>query len=416
MDSTKMVVGNSGAGNTTFWSVATLKQFGNTATTYDSIYVSPGNTDVLQLYINSDTGIPTTLWNINTGTQIGAETYPWAYSPIYLPDGALVAYGTKGVTIWDLKDNSLRATLQGHSSPVTHLLFSSDGKMLASLAGDGIVLTTDLETHASFHLGDEKYSGQFTDQMAFDESGSQFRAVGSDGTIFVWGVATNPPALLDTKNAPYKDTATPSRFAISPNGKYLVYELANGADDALRIWDIDHEKDYAEAIPIENCCGGAIAFSPDSRTMFYNDGETINQWDFDRKTVVARVPVEQQNSLSNLNLIMGPDAPRFLLSKFADAYGNYQSQIWDWTKHSKVGSPMSGDLRILGFNNSEGTVFYLDSFGKLIRWKWNQNSAGWRDLLCPLARRNLTQEEWQLYFRGETYPSQLACPEYPPGK
>ena len=111
---------------------------------------------------------------------------------------------------------------------------------------------------------------------------------------------------------------------------------------------------------------------------------------------------------------MNGNAPQYLAS--LDDSGN--TQIWDWTTRTKIGNPMPGNLHVVGFNNSSHVVYYIDSTGRLIKWQWDLTTNAWKKLLCPVVRRNFTQEEWKLYFKDETYPADdaLTCPDYPPGK
>jgi hypothetical protein len=147
--------------------------------------------------------------------------------------------------------------------------------------------------------------------------------------------------------------------------------------------------------------------------MLYSDGGSIIQWSFVAKRSVGSRIQSGQNGISELNLIMGATDPRFLLSTTLDPSGNSLTQIWDWAKRSEVGNPMTGSLRFVGSDAKTTKVFYLDSFGELITWKWDLDSSEWQEILCPLARRNLTLEEWNLYFAGEDYPSNenLICQE-----
>jgi WD40 repeat protein len=171
MDGSKMAVGDNANKTTTFWDVNSLRQIGDTADA-GSVYYIPGKNDILQIY--NDTGggttMPTMLWNINTGTQVGDQTYPYSYYPTIDWDGRLVAYNATGATIWDVKTNTMLGELELAalpSAPIDRMLFSPDGKLLASLANDGIVLTTNLATHSGVHLDTGEGPVQFNGQMAF---------------------------------------------------------------------------------------------------------------------------------------------------------------------------------------------------------------------------------------------------------
>jgi len=84
-----------------------------------------------------------------------------------------------------------------------------------------------------------------------------------------------PPARLMhfTIPAPEKNSITQALFAVSPNGRYVVFE-ARGADGISRLWLRDLEETEAKPLPGTERSGTTVPFwSPDSRFVAFNTSD-----------------------------------------------------------------------------------------------------------------------------------------------
>jgi WD40 repeat protein len=93
------------------------------------------------------------------------------------------------IKLWDVSTKSLRATLTGHSAPITSLAYAADGKTLASGSIDRTVQLWEPATGQ--HLATLRGAGQPVAALAFRPDGKLLVAVTADSTVLQWHAATD---------------------------------------------------------------------------------------------------------------------------------------------------------------------------------------------------------------------------------
>jgi WD40 repeat protein len=90
------------------------------------------------------------LWDIATGQPGAVLTHKLVPTRVtFRRDGeALAATAARNVLVWALPGGSLADTLEGHTAAVTGVVYSPDGKHLASAGLDGVVILRDARTNA----------------------------------------------------------------------------------------------------------------------------------------------------------------------------------------------------------------------------------------------------------------------------
>jgi len=88
------------------------------------------------------------LWDVNTGKELRRLEGPTlgSWCVVWSPDGRTLATGGDDglVRLWELATGRERGQLAGHEGPVTCLKFTHDGRRLISGSSDTTVLVWDL--------------------------------------------------------------------------------------------------------------------------------------------------------------------------------------------------------------------------------------------------------------------------------
>jgi WD40 repeat protein len=174
-------------------------------------------------------------------------------------------------------------TLKGHSSIVTWLAYSPDGKRLASAAYDKTVRVWDVQTGTQLLTLSVEGS---VNRVAYSPDGKRLASPSWEGnpkiaTVSIWdGQTGNPlPALKGSINEIFEG------IAFSPDGKRLaagsgtVDEAKRGySAGAVRVWDLETG---AEVLTVKghNNMVWNVAFSPDGKRLASAAGGEIKVWD-----------------------------------------------------------------------------------------------------------------------------------------
>jgi WD40 repeat protein len=209
------------------WKVATRRPIGkpipgSASPGFNSVVFSPDGKTLATGMVES-----VAIWDVATGRQIsrsrsftgrragrrgqGGEHIP-AYTVAFSPDGKTLATGSdndKGdgtVRIWDVaagrqSGGELLLTRSGpNSEAVVVVVFSPNGKTLATVSGDGTVRLWDVATHRP--IG--KPITSLVASVAFSPDGKTLATGSGDGTVRLWDV---PPTARSAQPSP----ATPAR-------------------------------------------------------------------------------------------------------------------------------------------------------------------------------------------------------------
>lgn len=249
----------------------------------DAIAWSPdGKILAISNYFPAQKALLIKLWDVQSKQEIRTLKSTDSISSegstiVFSPDGktiASIAGDSSTIQLWDMQRGVVRDRLTGSNGRT--LAFSPDGRMLASsnrqaccFADTARVALWNLNTRKRIHtlrgnqpIGNLGFSRDSKTLM------NTYESMGKG--IQRWNVETGKP--IRTRNYEFHWSENP---VFSPDGQYV----ASGSSYApLRIYDLGLDKPVFETQEFL-VAGGAIAFSPDGQTLAgITDGTNIKIW------------------------------------------------------------------------------------------------------------------------------------------
>ncbi len=161
-----------------------------------------------------------------------------------------------GVLLWDREKGQVRAVLKGHTTIVTSLAYSPDGKTLATGSLDRTVRLWEAAT-AKERAVLSGHSAVVL-EVAFAPDGKTLASGAADGTVKLWDPGTGRP-----RGECKGHVDAIKSLAFTPDGREVVTASVDGT---VKFWDPARAagprtiKDYGGAVR-------ALAFSPDGATV-----------------------------------------------------------------------------------------------------------------------------------------------------
>ena len=209
--------------------------------------------------------------------------------------------GEYTVRLWDVAIQTEVATLEGHTSWVRSVAFSSDGALLASASQDSTVKLWDVVGREEIATL-EGHTAEVT-SVAFSPGGALLASGGGWGeyTVRLWDVATQTEvATLEGHGAEV------TSVSFSPDGALL----ASGSrewDDTIRLWNVSTGEILAV---FSGHTDGvtSVSFSPDSTTLASGSWDrtiklwNVFQWTGSRPHTVVKISGDEQQGSANTQL------------------------------------------------------------------------------------------------------------------
>jgi WD40 repeat protein len=178
-------------------------------------------------------------------------------SVVYSPDGKRLASGSldKTVKIWDADSGEVKLTLSGHTDKVRAVTFSPDGKQVASASEDRTVKVWSAET------GEPRLTLQHAaavSGVAFSPDSKQLASASEDRLVVIWDAA-NGQEITTLKG----HTDAVLSVCFSPDGKRLA---SAGREGTVKVWELDKGKELRTyPVPVLPVTG--VCYSPDGKRL-----------------------------------------------------------------------------------------------------------------------------------------------------
>ena len=206
----------------------------------------------------------------------------------------------------------LARVLEGHTSWVTSMVFSPDGRLLAGVGYDGTVRLWDPATGQP--AATLEGPGIGIHSVVFSPDGRLLVGGGIDGTVRLWDADTGQPAATLEGH-----TSRVTSVVFSPDGQLL----ASTGDRTVRLWDL---ATCQPAATLEGHGSGvmSVVFSPDGRLLagFDYDG-TVRLWDPATGQPAATL---EGHSMGRGIVVFSPDGQ--LLASIGGGYDG-TVRLWD---------------------------------------------------------------------------------------
>ena len=199
-------------------------------------------------------------------------------SVVFSPDGKTLASASFDNTIklWHLETQKPIATLIGHSNLVNSVAFSFDGLILASASDDNTIKLWHLETQK--RIATLTGHSDLVNSVAFSPDSKTLASASDDKTIKLWHLETQK--LIAT----LRHSNEVRSVAFSPDGKTLA---STSDDHTIKLWPLQSQK------PIATLTGhsskvNSVAFSPDGLTLAsVSSDKTIKLWHLQSQKPIA---------------------------------------------------------------------------------------------------------------------------------
>ena len=211
---------------------------------------------------------------------------------IFSPDGKYIATASHDNTsrLWDAATGKQIFVLK-HDDWVNNVVFSPDGKYVATASDDKTARVWDAATGKQIFV--LKHDG-IVNNVVFSPDGKYVATASDDKTARVWDAATGKQIFV------LKHDGIVNNVVFSPDGKYV----ATASDDkTARVWDAATGKQIFDPLKHDDKVSNVV-FSPDKKYVATaSDDNTARVWD---AATGKRIFILNHDNIVN-NVVFSPD-------------------------------------------------------------------------------------------------------------
>jgi WD40 repeat protein len=284
---------------------------------------------------------------------------------------AVTAVGSCAGQVTPVQEPKQRIITGSHTGGAHSVAFSPDGKILASVGGDGSIKLWNVSTGKN--ITSEPYSGRTIHAVAFSSDGKILASAGDDEIIQLWAVASTDGSITLKKGATLKGHSEGiNAIVFSPDGKTLA-SGAGGESGEIKLWEVTTGKERAT---LKGHTEGvkSVAISSDGKTLASGSSDrTIRLWDLETGKELATL---KGHSNAVASVAFSPDGKTLASGSvgFTDntvngkAYG--EIKLWDVAKSRERSSleGQKGNVACVAFSYEGKTLASASSDKTIILW------------------------------------------------
>jgi WD40 repeat protein len=260
------------------------------------------------------------------------------------------------VQLWDIASKAIFVTLKDHSSWVIGVVFSPDGKFLASISSRYIIWLWDTTTGEL--LWTFQGHSDYVDDIAFSPDGNLLALVYDRMGISIWNTVTGEKmfSLDDERENEIHDNSV---LAFSPDGRLLASTFKHSC---IRFWDVS--TGVAHSTLDCHTSPESLTFSPDGKLLVSTAAidNVIRTWD---PTFKGERGQSQRDDLSrSLSMRLSRDS-----KLLASIHVDWGTSIWNAT----TGAVLAVQIPAL----IEGDVVDFSPDNKLLALAWRNSIQLW---------------------------------------
>jgi len=280
----------------------------------------------------------------------------WVTSVAVSPNGRLAASGSLDdkIRVWKLQTGKLLGILADHSKSVNSVAISPDGRTIASCGDDGKVKLWNLETgQLATTLGEH-----FRDvnSVVFSPNGAILASGSEDRTIKIWNLADY--SLLTTLS---DASGIIKSLDFSPDGTILA---SGGLDNSIRLWNVSR-RDTELVLSGHTNSVTCVGISPDGKILASaSKDKTIKLWNLQTGELIDTL----SSHIADVNAVVFGRNGQWLISGSTDK----KIKIWNCDRRQVMEtlSGHSGAVNSIAID-PEGTTIVSGSWDKTVMvWRW----------------------------------------------
>lgn len=309
-----------------------------------------------------------------------------------------------------------KITLRGHTLHINDVAFSSDGKMIASIADDFTIRVWNVETGVLINILDCGHP--FGHCITFSPDNKCVIAIFGDGALSSWNVLTGEQVWLYDANELFdtRHISAASSITNSPDGNQLVISTTEG-----EIFLLDFVEETTSSIELEDSIMSVI-YSPNGQYLLATTEKGFVLWDLiNDANIQKNVNDEIVDLIDNSQAVFSSDSKR--MAFFAKTPVKSQIIIWDISSLNQIQTlewqaevneetgETSGNIVSIAFSNEGNDIICIHDNGLVYTWDIVAKKIYTGALLSPVAVKKAYFDISERYTGLETEDNSIILAE-----